>query len=171
MRIALLGRSALMLSASMFLAAGGLASAAPAPSSRPARADPWATQAAGLERAKQVTDQCFAHVDMTPRQSRYSCVRAAYEACEDEHGTSQHDINDCSAFSNAAWEARIASTISRFLSAKSTETRLFAKTEEAKQHSFRAREGGASGMPRTANSRQWGCARLRNPFVCRTTPQ
>ena len=133
MRYALLSLSALMLSASTLLAGGGLASAAPTAGSRPARADPWATQAAGLERAKYVIDQCLAHVDGTPRQTRYSCVRAAYRACEDEHGTSQRDMNDCSAFSNAAWEARIASTISRFLSAKSTETRLFAKTEEAKQ--------------------------------------
>ena len=132
MRIALLGLSALVLSSSTLLTAGGLASAAPAPSST-ARADPWETQNGGLERAKQVIDQCFAHADGTPRETRYSCVRVAYEACEDEHGTSQRDMNQCAATSNAAWEARIASTISGFVSAKGSETRLGDLAEEAKQ--------------------------------------
>ena len=124
MRNALLGLSALML---------GLASPAPAAGSESARVDPWVTRTGGLERANQVIDQCFAHTDETPRQTRYSCVRAAYEACEDEHGTSQSDMNTCAAFSNAAWEARIASTISRFVSATGSETRLGDLAVEAKQ--------------------------------------
>ena len=109
-----------------------VASAAPA-GSRSGSADPWAKQANGLFRANQVIEECLVAAGEGPDLPRYSCIRAAYKVCEREHGTSQRDISECAAISRSAWEARIASMISRFLSAKSAETRLRASTEEAKQ--------------------------------------
>jgi uncharacterized protein YecT (DUF1311 family) len=132
MRIALLGLPALMLSSSALFAAGDVASLAVGAEAKSARANAWLTPAGGLERANQVIGQCLAQVDQTPRQSRYSCVRAAYEACEIEHGTSQRDMNECSALSYEAWNARIADVMASVARAKSSETRLGLKAEEAK---------------------------------------
>ena len=116
----------------VLIAASGPASAAAAPHPSPAPHDSWETQAGGLERAKQVIEQCLTSAAERPDLPTHSCIRAAYTACEREHGTSQRDMNECSAMSYAAWNGRIADTMASFVSAKGVDTRLGPKAEEAK---------------------------------------
>lgn len=131
MRTALLGLSALMLSS--FALSATSVSPVPAAGSKSARADPWATRTGGLKRANQVIERCLTHANETARQTRYSCVRVAYETCELEHGTSQHDLNVCAALSHEAWNSRIADVMANFARAEGSRTRLGLKTEEAKR--------------------------------------
>jgi uncharacterized protein YecT (DUF1311 family) len=86
-----------------------------------------------IERASQAIEQCMTSAREGPDLSAYSCIRAAYTACEREHGTSQRQLNECSAWSYRAWTARIDGTMASFASAKGTDTRLGLKAEEAKR--------------------------------------
>jgi uncharacterized protein YecT (DUF1311 family) len=98
----------------------------------PARNDPWATQTGGLERASQAIEQCLISAGKGPNVPALTCIRAAYSACEDEHGTSQRQLNECSSFSYQAWKARIADTIALIATAKATTTRFGSRAKEAK---------------------------------------
>jgi uncharacterized protein YecT (DUF1311 family) len=86
--------------------------------------DPWNSKETGIRRAEAVIDRCFEWADSTPHAVRDACVRSAYEACEDEHGTSQHDITDCSIISAGAWEARIARALDRLATGRADQSRL-----------------------------------------------
>ena len=116
----------------MLVAPIDLTRAATVPEPSPPHQDLWEKQADGLERAKQAIEQCLTPVGerLTPPAQ---CIRAASTACEQEHGTSQHGLNDCSAFSYEAWKARIADTMASFASARRVDTRLGVKTGEAKR--------------------------------------
>lgn len=127
------GLLAIVFGTLALLSASGAVSAKSAPDSDQTRNDPWATQADGVERAKQVIERCLTSAGEGPHLPMHHCIRAAYAACEDEHGTSQRDMNECSAMSYEAWTARIAATIVLFVSAKDSDTRLGPKAEEAKQ--------------------------------------
>lgn len=83
-------------------------------------ADQW-TAETGIDRAKSALAQCSAAAPDKP-SGRATCVLAAFEACEDEHGTSQRALNDCAAFSRGAWEARLAAARSRLFAAKSADS-------------------------------------------------
>lgn len=72
-----------------------------------AGAAPPAAQAAfwsddkGSESARFIIERCLAKAGPPG-----GCKRSAYNECELSHGTmSQHDLNDCAAFSAKAWEA------------------------------------------------------------------
>jgi len=82
--------------------------------------DQWIGQN-GTARAKAIIEACLQ--DASSRLSdRMVCVPRVFEACEDEHGTSQRQMNDCAAFSRRAWDERRALTAKRLASAKQSET-------------------------------------------------
>jgi len=94
------------------------------------RTDPW--DEGGVERAEQVIAQCLERAARTPPEDQKDCVHAAFLACEDEHGTSQRDLNDCAAFSRRAWEARLVAATSRLMSAKTIDPK-FGRAEPTKK--------------------------------------
>lgn len=107
-------------------------SAVPTSASIQAHKSSWATEAGGVRRAKLVIEQCLTSA---AQQSKLpaSCVRAAFEACEREHGTSQHDENDCSSMSYKAWRIRIDDTVAHFNRTKNSNTRLGDVAEATKR--------------------------------------
>ena len=94
------------------------------------RTDPW--DEGGVERAQQVIAQCLEVAERTPPREEKDCVRAAFLACEDEHGTSQRHLNECAAYSRRAWEARLAAAVSSLMSAKTIDPR-FGRAEPRKE--------------------------------------
>lgn len=86
--------------------------------------DPWEQPDTAAKRAQAVIERCFDHADRTPNVIRDGCVRSLNDACEDEHGTSQHDITWCAKISAEVWEARIKHALDRLAVAKPSETRL-----------------------------------------------
>jgi len=71
--------------------------------------DPWGDAAAGERQARQAISQCLDRADKTPGMLPEHCVEAVYQACEKAHGNmSQRDMNECAAFSQKAWEGRLA---------------------------------------------------------------
>jgi uncharacterized protein YecT (DUF1311 family) len=86
--------------------------------------DLWNSKEEGLRRAQTVIELCFEWADSTPHIDRYACVRSAYEACENEHGSSQNDIDTCSAYSAIAWEQRLARALDRLVKATPDQSRL-----------------------------------------------
>lgn len=92
------------------------------PVSAKAAADPW-TAETGVDRAKSVLGTCLAATNGTPSGSE-PCVLAAFEACEREHGTSQHALNDCASFSKQAWEARLSVARALLMGARTVDIRF-----------------------------------------------
>lgn len=92
--------------------------------------DPW--DEGGVERAEQAITQCLALAERTPPPEAKDCVRAAFLACEEEHGTSQRDLNECAYYSRGAWEARLTAAISRLKSAKTINPK-FGRAEPQKK--------------------------------------
>jgi hypothetical protein len=111
-----------------------LASVSGESAAAPPRPDPWANHDRGIALANAVIVKCLRRDASKPPDGSVRCVRSAYLVCERQHGTmSQHDMNDCSYFSQHAWEARLTATIARFMAAKTSESRLGAETEPTKQ--------------------------------------
>jgi uncharacterized protein YecT (DUF1311 family) len=164
------GLLTVMFGTLVLLAPGDHTSAATAPDPSPAHNDPWATQADGLVRAKQAIEQCLTSAGEGPGLPTHSCMRAAYTACEREHGTSQRDMNECSALSYEAWNARIADTMASFASAKSADTRLGPKTEEAKhqlvESQLRWSEWNAADCELQAKGTEGGSIRPFTISIC-----
>jgi len=101
---------------------GGLFAQAP-------RADTWGSPdlgyEAGFKRAEAVIAQCLERVSSTPDTEAGDCVRSAFLACEHEHGNmSQRDLNDCAAFSRAAWTKRLEAALSQLLGAKTIDPKF-----------------------------------------------
>lgn len=98
-----------------------------------ANPDQW-TDEGGLERAKTEIAHCLERaVGLPERTPREDCIHVAFVVCEDEHGTSQRDLNECSRFSRDAWEARLAAAKSRILAAKPYDPRLGPSADLIKQ--------------------------------------
>lgn len=76
----------------------------------------------GVLQAEAVIGNCIS--DLNAPQSAGICVPRAFEACEDEHGTSQRQMNDCATFSRLAWEGRRADAVKRLMAAKSSGARF-----------------------------------------------
>lgn len=111
-----------------------LASVSGESAAAPPRPDPWANHDRGIALANAVIVKCLRRDASKPPDGSVRCVRSAYLVCERQHGTmSQHDMNDCSYFSQHAWEARLTAAIARFMAAKTSESRLGAETEPTKQ--------------------------------------
>jgi uncharacterized protein YecT (DUF1311 family) len=71
--------------------------------------DPWEDSATGERLARQAISQCLDRADKTPGMRSEDCVDVVYDACEKTHGNmSQRDMNECAAFSQRAWEKRLA---------------------------------------------------------------
>ena len=71
--------------------------------------DPWEDLATGNRQADQAISRCLDRANKTPGMLPEHCVRAVYDACEKAHGNmSQRDLNECTAFSQRAWEKRLA---------------------------------------------------------------
>jgi uncharacterized protein YecT (DUF1311 family) len=84
--------------------------------------DPWENAAAGERLAGQAISQCLDRARKTPDMLPEHCVRAAYQACEKAHGNmSQRDLNECAAFSQRAWEKRLAAIRRVLLRARGAE--------------------------------------------------
>ena len=84
----------------------------------PDHGDPW-THDDGVNLAKAAISKCLDKDARTPPDGSERCIRSAYLACESQHGTmSQHDINDCSYFSEEAWKARLVAIRLRLMAAK-----------------------------------------------------
>lgn len=81
-----------------------------------ARPDPW-TGDGGSERARTAIARCLKSAD-AKLADREPCIDSALKLCLQEHGDSQHALNDCAAFSNGAWEARLAAARSRLMDAR-----------------------------------------------------
>lgn len=113
--IALLACLSSVPSVCIFLAIGSIA-AAQAPSR-----DSWSDEN-GTLRAKAVIGNCLNSLNAS--QSAGICVPRVFEACEDEHGTSQRQMNDCATFSRLAWEGRRADAAKRLMAAKSSGVRF-----------------------------------------------
>lgn len=87
--------------------------------SRVTNKDLWNEVATARPLASQAIDQCLDRASRTPDMLPVFCVRAAYRACEAEHGNmSQRDLNDCATFSHAAWEERRMAVKKRLIAAK-----------------------------------------------------
>jgi len=113
--IALLACLSSVPSVCIFLAIGSIA-AAQAPSR-----DSWSDEN-GTLRAKAVIGDCLN--GLSASQSAGICVPRAFEACEDEHGTSQRQMNDCATFSRLAWEGRRVDAAKRLMAARSSGVRF-----------------------------------------------
>jgi hypothetical protein len=84
--------------------------------------DPWEDPATGERQADQAISRCLDRAEKTPGMLPEHCVRAAYQACEKAHGNmSQRDLNECAAFSQRAWEKRLAAIRLVLLRAKGAE--------------------------------------------------
>jgi uncharacterized protein YecT (DUF1311 family) len=84
--------------------------------------DPWEDPVAGERQARQAISQCLDRANKTPGMLPEYCVRAAYQACEKAHGNmSQRDLNECAAYSQRAWERRLAAIRLVLLRAKGAE--------------------------------------------------
>jgi uncharacterized protein YecT (DUF1311 family) len=71
--------------------------------------DPWEDPATGERQARQAISQCLSRAEKTPGMRPEHCAEAVYQACEKAHGNmSQRDMNECAAFSQRAWEKRLA---------------------------------------------------------------
>lgn len=71
--------------------------------------DPWGDPVTGNWQADRAISRCLDYAEKTPGMLPEHCVRAAYQACEKAHGNmSQRDLNECTAFSQRAWEKRLA---------------------------------------------------------------
>lgn len=78
--------------------------------------DHW-TSESGTARAKAIIESCLSDANNRP-SDRQMCASRAFGACEDEHGTSQRQMNDCATFSRLAWEDRRALAAKRLTAAK-----------------------------------------------------
>lgn len=84
--------------------------------------DPWEDPATGERQARQAISQCLDRAEKTPGMLPEHCVEAVYQACEKAHGNmSQRDMNECAAFSQRAWEDRLAAIRLVLLRAKGAE--------------------------------------------------
>ena len=81
-------------------------------------ADAWDERETGLKRAAAVIAECLGREASRPPNGAEPCVHIVFQTCEKEHGTSQHDLNDCAYVSRFAWEARLNALRSQLLSAK-----------------------------------------------------
>jgi len=81
--------------------------------------DPWASES-GTARAKAIIESCLSEAD-SALSGRQVCASRPFEACENEHGTSQRQMNDCATFSRLAWEDRRALAAKRLISAQQSD--------------------------------------------------
>ena len=79
--------------------------------------DPWDGQDLGPKRAAAVIGECLNSARSSPDDDPEDCVNVAFRICENEHGTSQRDLNECAYFSRSAWEARLDKIRARLLGA------------------------------------------------------
>ena len=164
------GLSSLLFAVFAILGSSPANSAALGTDAASAHSDLWVTRAGGLARAKHAIEQCLTKARDGPDLPSYSCIRAAYTVCEDEHGTSQRDMNECSALSYEAWNVRIVDTLASFASAKGADTRLGSKAEEAKRQLFQSQrrwiEWNAADCELQAKGTEGGSIRPFTISIC-----